>query len=74
MANPFTSRKWQRISNQIQSFSKKCPHWCRSSQERCVKFCSINSVYYTHSSTEYDRSPSQKSFEMKTNGGLSLYE
>ncbi|KAG1175035.1 hypothetical protein G6F70_004821 [Rhizopus microsporus] len=56
------SRTLRRISSQIQSLSKKHPHWhmChRSSHGKTVKFYAIDSIYYTHSSTEYDRSPSE---------------
>lgn len=68
------SRTWRRISDQLQSFSKKHPNWHRSSQGKTVTFCSIDSIYYTHSSTEYDRSPSQRAFVIEDDDNLSLYD
>lgn len=51
----------RRISTQLQNLSKKHSHWHRSSHGKTVTFYSIDSIFYTHSSAEYDRTPSEKS-------------
>ncbi|KAI8879578.1 hypothetical protein K501DRAFT_193291 [Backusella circina FSU 941] len=53
------SRTWRRISTQL-----KNNLWQSHSNTRRVRFYSIDAVYYTHSSTEYDRTPSEENFSV----------
>ncbi|OBZ87530.1 hypothetical protein A0J61_04418 [Choanephora cucurbitarum] len=50
------SRTWHRISHQLKTNLKK--KRALPARHKTVRFNAIDTVFYTHSSTEYDRTPS----------------
>ncbi|KAG0748076.1 hypothetical protein G6F57_004772 [Rhizopus arrhizus] len=62
MTTSTISRTWRRITIQIEYLSRKHPHWYRASHGKIVTFYTVDSIFYTHSAAEYDRTPSQRMF------------
>ncbi|KAG1142781.1 hypothetical protein G6F37_007354 [Rhizopus arrhizus] len=58
MTTSTISRTWRRITIQIQYL----PHWYRASHGKTVAFYTVDSIFYTHSAAEYDRTSSQRMF------------
>jgi hypothetical protein len=60
------SRTWRRLSTQLRSNLKRrkstnsTSSTDSSTTKKSVRFYAIDTVYYTHSSTEYDRTPSNE--------------
>lgn len=53
------SRTWRRISSQIINKKSK-KRGGEKVVNKSVRFYAIDTVYYTHSSAEYDRTPSEE--------------
>lgn len=57
------TRTWRRISTQLKSNLTRRRSTSSSTSyanKKSVRFYAIDTIYYTHSSTEYDRTPSDE--------------
>lgn len=59
------SRTWRRISTQLKSNlnrkrSTSSTNSYGSKSGKSVRFYTVDTIYYTHSATEYDRTPSDE--------------
>ncbi|KAI9247090.1 hypothetical protein EDC94DRAFT_529158 [Helicostylum pulchrum] len=57
------TRTWRRISTQLKSNlarRRSTSSFTSYANKKSVRFYAIDTIYYTHSSTEYDRTPSDE--------------